>query len=171
MIFVDCPLPGSKFYHDIYPSSPDVWHFTFHNVEDDLPETLVRNNERTYMRHFFDRLCVNPWAIVPGGEAENVYVLAYSRPGAMRAAFDTYRAFEEDARENKEKRDQEGKSEVPALAMAGDGCFNAKFAKEQLEEFYSGVVEKYVVKNSGHYISDEAPVEMAEAIVKWANRF
>ena len=54
--------------------------------------------------------------------------------------------------------------------MAGDGCFNEKFAYEQLAEFYGGVVEKYVVKNSGHYISDEAPVEMAEAIVEWVGR-
>ena len=140
------------------------------DIDEFLLTSGVRNNERTYMRHFFDRLCVNPWAIVPGGEAENTYVLAYSRPGAMRAAFDTYRTFEEDARENKEFRDKNGKSQVPALAMAGDGCFNEKFALEQLQEFYGGVVEKYVVKNSGHYISDEAPVEMAEAIVEWVGR-
>ena len=50
MIFVDCPLPGSTFYHEIYPQSKNVWHFTFHNVEDDLPERLVAGNERTYMR-------------------------------------------------------------------------------------------------------------------------
>ena len=60
---------------------------------------------------------------------------------------------------------------MQALVIAGDCCFNAKFAKEQLEEFYGSVVEKYVVKNSGHYISDEAPVEMTEAIMKRANRF
>lgn len=122
------------------------------------------------MRHFFDRLCVNPCAIVPGGEVENAYVLAYSRPGAMRAAFDTYRTFEEDARQNKEFREKHGKSKVPALAMEGDGCFNAKFAKQQLQEFYEGVVEKYIVKNSRHYMSDEAPEEMAEALIAWIEK-
>ena len=89
----------------------------------------------------------------------------------MRAAFDTYRTFEEDARENKDFLHTHGKCKVPALAMAGDGCFNEKFAQEQLEEFYGGAVEKYVVRNSGHYISDEAPQEMAEAVVGWVGRW
>ena len=65
-VWVDCPLPGTTYYKDCVASSTDTWHFIFHNVQDDLPERLVSGHERTYMRHFFDRLCVNPYAIVPG---------------------------------------------------------------------------------------------------------
>lgn len=71
MVFVDCPLPGSKFFDDV-TKTKNVWQFTLHNVEDDLPERLVAGNERTYMRHFFDRLCVNPLAIEPGGDGQNL---------------------------------------------------------------------------------------------------
>lgn len=70
-IWVDCPLPGTKNYWDCKAASTDTWHFIFHNVQDDLPERLVSGHERIYMRHFFDRLCVNPYAIVPGGEVSS----------------------------------------------------------------------------------------------------
>jgi pimeloyl-ACP methyl ester carboxylesterase len=104
------------------------------------------------------------------GEVENTYVTAYSRPGALRAAFDTYRAFTADAADNRCHLQQHGKSStVPALAMAGEDFFNAERPKEQLEEFYESV-EEYLVKNSCHYISDEAPVEMAEAILGWVEK-
>lgn len=65
---LECLQPGTKNYDDCKAASTDTWHFIFHNVQDDLPERLVSGHERTYMRHFFDRLCVNPYAIVPGGE-------------------------------------------------------------------------------------------------------
>lgn len=84
----------------------------------------------------------------------------------MRAAFDTYRTFDEDARENQEHLRTHGKSKVPALALAGDGCFNNARAEEQLVEFYESV-EKVEVRNSGHYVTDEAPEEFAEKILEW----
>ncbi|KAH9811148.1 alpha/beta-hydrolase, partial [Teratosphaeria destructans] len=165
LVYVDCPLPGSAFYES-FKRDQAVWHFTFHNVGDDLPERLVRGNERTYLRHFFDRLTVNPWAIAPGGEDEDVYVLAYSRPGALRAAFDTYRAFEEDGRENREVVRRQGKSGVPVLGLAGEYSFNHARNQEQLSEFYEDV-EVGSVSNSAHYVADENPEELAEKILVW----
>jgi len=164
----DCPLPGSKFYEDV-KKEQIVWHFTFHNVEDDLPERLVQGHERTYLRHFFDRLSHNPWAVRPGGEAEDTYVEAYSRPGAMRAAFDIYRTFDEDGRDNQELVKKKGKSKVPVLALAGDGSFNSARAREQLEEFHDSV-ETDTLANSGHWLAEEAPVEFAEKVVAWVGK-
>lgn len=37
-----------------------------------------------------------------------------------------------DAKENNTSRENNGKGQVPARAM-GDGCFDAKFAKKQLQ--------------------------------------
>ncbi|KAF2164471.1 hypothetical protein M409DRAFT_67963 [Zasmidium cellare ATCC 36951] len=168
LIWIDCPLPGSKF-HDSVKKAQVCWHFTFHNVEDDLPEKLVEGKERIYMRHFFDRLAVNPWGIPPGGEEEDAYVLAYSRPGAFRAAFDTYRAFEEDGRENLELVRRVGKARVPALAISGDGGFNKVGAREQLEEFYESV-DAQTVKDSGHWVVEEAPEEFVEKALAWLGK-
>ncbi|MBE7182214.1 MAG: alpha/beta fold hydrolase, partial [Terriglobus roseus] len=168
LVWGDCPLPGSTFYED-FKKDQAVWHFTFHNVEDDLPERLVEGHERIYIRHFFDRLSVNPWGIPPSSEDENMYVEAYSRPGAFRAAFDTYRTFEEDARENREQVQEHGKSKVPALGVAGDGSFNNSRAEEQLKEFYESV-DVATLKNSGHWIAEEAPEEFFEKVLAWIER-
>ena len=167
LLWIDCPLPGSTFF-DRIKGNQDTWHFTFHNVEDDLPERLVQGHERTYIRHFFDRLSVNPWAITPGGEEEDTYVLAYSRPGAFRAAFDTYRAFETDARDNRELVQKIGKSRVPAYIVSGDGCFNKVGAREQMEEFYISVKDD-TVANSGHWVVEEAPEEFVTKALAWLN--
>ena len=168
LIWGDCPLPGSRFYEDV-KKEQIVWHFTFHNVEDDLPERLVQGHERTYLRHFFDRLSYNPWAIPPGGEAEDHYVQAYSRPGALRAAFDTYRTFDEDGRDNQDLVRKNGKSKVPVLALAGDASFNNARAKEQLEEFHENV-DADTLANSGHWIAEEAPEEFAEKVLSWVGK-
>ncbi|KAL8788279.1 MAG: hypothetical protein Q9195_007376 [Heterodermia aff. obscurata] len=168
LVWGDCPLPGSTFYEE-FKKDQAVWHFTFHNVEDDLPERLVQGHERTYIRHFFDRLSVNVWGIPPGGEDEDVYVTAYSRPGAFRAAFDTYRTFEEDARENRELVEKSGKSKVPALGVSGDGSFNNARAEEQLKEFYDDV-EVVSLRNSGHWIAEENPKEFFEKVLAWIQR-
>ena len=168
LVWGDCPLPGSTFFSD-FKNDQAVWHFTFHNVEDDLPERLVQGHERTYIRHFFDRLSINPWGIPPGGENEDVYVNAYSRPGAFRAAFDTYRTFEEDARENRELVQKQGKSKVPALGVAGDGSFNNMRAEEQLKEFYEKV-DVVTLKDSGHWIAEEAPEEFVGKVLAWIDR-
>lgn len=47
--------------------------------------------------------------------------------------------------------------------MPGDRYFTAK---DQLNEFFGDAVQKYVLKNSGHYMSDEAPEGMTEAIIR-----
>ncbi|KAF2770091.1 hypothetical protein EJ03DRAFT_335741 [Teratosphaeria nubilosa] len=155
LVYIDCPLPGSTFY-DSLKNDQAVWRFTFHHVEDDLPEGLVSGNERTYLRHFFDRLTVNPWAITPGGGDQDVYVLAYARPGALWAAFKTYREFEGDGRQNRELVQRQGKSGVPTLGLASEHSFNNARHREQLSEFH-GDVEVESVSNSAHYVPDKNP--------------
>lgn len=41
-----------------------MWHYTFQQ-ETDIPEALVADRERIYLKHFYDRLCVNPARITP----------------------------------------------------------------------------------------------------------
>ena len=94
LVWGNCPLPGSTFYEE-FKKDQAVWHFTFHNVENDLPERLVHGHERTYIRHFFDRLSVNPRGIPPGGEDGNVYVEAYCQlvDITFRVLISTIRVF------------------------------------------------------------------------------
>ncbi|WP_345150360.1 alpha/beta fold hydrolase [Nonomuraea rubra] len=69
------------------------WHWLFH-LQPDLPERLVGQDVRGYLEYFFERWTYNRHGLSP--EAVDAYVRAFSRPGALRAGFDDYRAHERD---------------------------------------------------------------------------
>jgi hypothetical protein len=74
----------------------------------------------------------------------------YSQPGALRCAFDVYRAFETDAEDNRQWLKKNGKSKVPALALSGERSFIAKDAENMVKEVYENV-SNAVVDGSGHW--------------------
>ena len=95
---VDAPLPGTTVF-DRIRSDPRVWHFAFQGARD-VPEMLVFGRERQYLQAFFAARVFDPSAI---SERDlDVYVSAYSAPGAMRAGFELYRAFDQDAEDNRQ---------------------------------------------------------------------
>ena len=53
----------------------------------------MQGRERQYLQYFFDARSTDPSVI-----DLDVYAAAYEAPGAMRAGFELYRAFEQDAR-------------------------------------------------------------------------
>jgi hypothetical protein len=77
---------------------PRLWHFAFHGVRD-VAETLVAGREREYMQQFFAARFADPSAV--SAADFDAYVAAYASPGGMRAAFETYRTFEQDAADNR----------------------------------------------------------------------
>src|SRR5258708_40050120 len=86
---------GGTAVFDRLRTDPRVWHFAFHTVRD-LPEMLVAGRERQYLQAFYNVRCFDPSAI---SEADlDLYASAYAAPGAMRAGFDLYRAFDQDRR-------------------------------------------------------------------------
>jgi len=82
--------PGTGWFERM-KSTATEWHFSFHNVLD-LPEQLVAGRERLYLQYFYDRHAARPTAV-----DTDTYVRAYEQAGALRAGFDLYRAFEQDA--------------------------------------------------------------------------
>ena len=92
------------------------WWFTFHQTPN-LPESIVEGKERQYLSWFFKGLTYNPEAITD--EEIDRYVSYYSSPGGMRAGFEYYRAFSQDAEDNKESA-AKGKITMPVLVLSGD---------------------------------------------------
>lgn len=88
----ECPLPGTRtYYRDRTEHAVQQFHFIFHSVPD-LPEALIKGNERLYITHFFNKITYNLDAFT---EADiDYYEAAYSQPGAMRCGLGVYRAFE-----------------------------------------------------------------------------
>lgn len=93
LVVMDAPLPGTAVF-DRFRADPRVWHFAFHSARD-VAEMLVAGRERQYLQSFFNARIFDPSAI---SEADlEIYVSAYAAPGAMRAGFELYRAFDRDA--------------------------------------------------------------------------
>ena len=97
VMWSECPLPGAGPYESGFKNSPGMWHFSFQQ-QLDLPEALVYGRERIYLKHSYDRLCINPAGITT--RDLDHYVTNFSMPGAMRCGFELYRAFPQDAEDN-----------------------------------------------------------------------
>ncbi|KAI9822701.1 MAG: hypothetical protein M1827_000420 [Pycnora praestabilis] len=152
VLWGECPLPGTRAYEE-NKVTLKLFHFVFHSVLD-LPEALVAGREGIYLKHFFDKLALNTAAITTK-DLEH-YTLMYEQPGAMRCAFNVYRAFEEDAGENRTWLRDQGKCRVPALALNGEGSGVVEEAEGMIREMYENV-EVAIVEESGHYIAEENP--------------
>jgi len=85
LVVVDAPLPGTDAF-DGLRTDPRVWHFAFQGAAGarDLAELLVAGRERAYLQAFFNARTLDPSAI--DAADLDVYLAAYSAPGAMRVA-------------------------------------------------------------------------------------
>lgn len=139
------------------------WHWLFHLVPD-LPEALTAGREEIYLRYCYTAWALNPTAIEE--EAIQEYVRCFRQPGAMRAAFEDYRAggtidLEHDA------GDRHKKVSVPTLVFWG-GSRQAQAAdmlavwKARCEQ-----VEGYGIPDCGHFIPEEQPAVLIDAILKF----
>jgi pimeloyl-ACP methyl ester carboxylesterase len=151
LVIMEVPPPG--FWP---PPVPLPWWFSFHQTPD-VPEALVQGKEMEYLSWFYHNLALNPAAITQ--EDINEYVSRYSAPGGMRAGFEYYRAFPEDAIQNQNY--SQTKLTMPVLALgaayipAFGGISNptAVLGMQQSAENVTGII----VPNSGHFIAEEQP--------------
>jgi pimeloyl-ACP methyl ester carboxylesterase len=158
LALLDAPIPGTKVFEEI-EHSPRVWHFAFHNVPN-LPESLVAGRERIYLTEgFYRALSYNPAAFSEADVDE--YVRSYAAPGGMRAGFEYFRAFSEDAKQNKEY--SQVKLSMPVLALGGEqslGPVMVNMVKEVATNVRGGVIER-----CGHWIADERPEYLTEQLI------
>lgn len=169
VVWGECPLPGSTPYERL-KTLTRYWHFTFH-AQTDLPEALVdsRDKVRMYVKHFYDRLCLNPNAIT--SEDLDHYATMFAQPGGMRCGFDLYRAFPQDAKDNRELLEREGKCKVPACNLNGDAsAIISGVAQEQTSEFYEDA-EILAVEQSGHWTPEENPSDFVRKVVGFVSKY
>jgi len=144
-----------------------VWWFPFQQTPD-LPEALVDGKERTYLSWFYHNIAANPSAITQADIDE--FVSHYSAPGGMRAGFEYYRAFPQDAIQNMNY--SKAKLTMPVLALGGGydpalgGNLTMPIIAYSMKQAAQNV-QTIVVPNSGHWIQEEQPVVM----VKLLNNF
>ena len=162
LVVWEAPIPGFAI-----PGRQPVWWFPFH-LTPDLPEAVVQGKEQTYLSWFYHNLAYNPAAITQ--DAINEYVSHYSAPGGMRAGFEYYRAFPQDAIQNMNY--SKTKLTMPVLALAGGyiPIFGGNITMPSIVysmKMLAQNVQTIIIPNSGHWIPEEQPVVM----VKLLNNF
>jgi pimeloyl-ACP methyl ester carboxylesterase len=159
---VDAPLPGTAVF-DRIRSDPRVWHFAFHGARD-VAEMLVAGRERPYLQAFFNARIFDPSAI--GDSDLDSYVSAYAAPGAMRAGFELYRAFDQDAANNREALRRNGKLTVPVLAVGGATSTSGPLVEAMMREVAEAVTAVRVPRTA-HWIAEENPTAFTGALLRF----
>ncbi len=130
------------------------WHWLFH-MQPDLPERLVGHDVRGYLEFFFERWTYERAGLEP--EAVDAYVRAFSRPGALRAGFDDYRAQEEDLALDEEDYLAGRRLSMPVLALWGAAGLPARLPMLDIWRDYAHDVTGAEIPGCGHFIAEERP--------------
>ena len=155
LVLMDAPLPGIGPWDEI-TRSPLLWHFNFRGPD---VERLVQGRERIYLDRFWNELSADPKSIDEA--TRDHYAELYAQPGAMRAAFNQFAAFAQDATDNRALA-AKGKLTMPVLAVGGDKSFGAAMA--DVIRFVATDVTPVVIPNSGHWLMEEQPAATVAAI-------
>src|ERR671927_1580940 len=134
-----------------------LWWVIFHQTPD-VPEAIVQGNEMTYISWFLHNLAFNPAAITQADI--NEYVNHYSAPGGMRAGFEYYRAFPQDAIENMNYSKTKLTMSVLALGGGYIPTFGGNITMPTIiygMKLLAQNVQGIKVPNSGHFIPEERP--------------
>lgn len=146
---LDVPLPGTAAWSKA-KVDPQTWHFGLHQQRD-IAELLVTGHEYDYISTFYRARTKVAGAITD--EDLRVYARAYSAPGALRAGFELYRAFEED--EKAFAQLLQTRLQLPVMALGGEldnGALIGEMAREAAIE-----VTADVVPDGGHWTPEENP--------------
>jgi pimeloyl-ACP methyl ester carboxylesterase len=150
LVVVDSPLPGTKIF-DRLRVDPRIWQFAFHAVRD-IPEMLVAGRERPYLQAFFNARIFNAAAV---GETDlDRYVSAYASPGGMRAGFELYRTFEQDAADARAVVARSGRLRMPVLAVGGAASTTGPFMEEMTRELAENVTGLRI-PGAAHWVAEE----------------
>lgn len=162
-VLMEAPLPGTQVYERLR-TSQSLWHFYFHKAPN-VPEMLTFGRERAYIKRFYEDFAYNPDAI--GMDDVERYAHSFEQPGAMQAGFELYRAFDQDAADNRAALKRDGKLNMPVLGLGGAASPLGAIADEMLREVAEDVTATQI-SNAGHWIAEEQPNAFIEAVLNFA---
>ena len=155
VVLMDAFLPGIGNWKDVWLLR-DLWHFHFYG---EVPLALVKGRERTYLEHFWNDFAADRKRSVPEAD-RRLYARSYAQPGAMRAGFEYFRAFERDTADF--ARMGTTPLSMPMLVLSGEKS-GGTFLIEQARLVASDV-RGQVVAGAGHWLMEEAPKTVIPAI-------
>jgi pimeloyl-ACP methyl ester carboxylesterase/alkylhydroperoxidase family enzyme len=161
VVLMDAFLPGVGDWKNVWLLR-DLWHFHFYGK---TPLALVEGRERTYFEHFWNEFAADPARSVSEPD-RRFYAAAYAQPGAMKAGFEVFRVFAQDAEDF--AAFAKTKLTMPMLVLTGEKA-SAEFLIAQ-GRLVGADVEGVVIKGSGHWLIDEAPNQVIPKLVAFLAR-
>jgi pimeloyl-ACP methyl ester carboxylesterase len=158
---MDAFLPGVGKWENVWLLH-DKWHFNFYG---ETPLKLVHGRERIYFEHFWNDFAADPKKAVSERD-RRFYTKAYAQPGAMRAGFEVFRAFEQDGKDF--AAFAKTKLTMPMLVLTGEKA-SGDFLIEQAR-LVDDNVEGVVIKGAGHWLIDEAPAQVIPKLVSFLSK-
>ncbi|TMI38179.1 MAG: alpha/beta hydrolase [Betaproteobacteria bacterium] len=156
VVLMDAFLPGVGNWKDVWLLR-DLWHFHFYG---ETPLALVKGRERIYFEHFWNDFAADRTKSIPEAD-RRIYAAAYARDDGMRAGFEVFRNFEQDAKDF--AAFAATKLQMPFLVLTGEKA-SGTFLIEQVK-LVATDVSGTVVKGAGHWLMEEATAEVIPAIV------
>jgi pimeloyl-ACP methyl ester carboxylesterase len=147
-VIIDAPLPGIGPWDDIVRSHA-LWHFSFYGPD---AERLVKGRERIYLDRFWNEFSADPKKFDEASRKH--YAQLYAAAGAMHAGFEQFKAFDQDAADNKAFV-AKGMLTMPVLAIGGEKSFGSMMGT--VMRAAASNVQTAVVPNSGHWVMEENP--------------
>ena len=161
LVLMDAFLPGVGNWESVWLLR-DLWHFHFYG---EVPLKLVEGRERIYFEHFWNDFAADPKHSVPEADRQ-FYASAYARPGGMRAGFEVFRAFAQDAKDF--ARFAQVRLTMPMLILSGEKA-GGEFLIQQ-GRLVADNVEGVLVKGSGHWLIEEAPDQVIPKLLDFLTR-
>ena len=159
-VIIDAPLPGIGPWDDIVRSHA-LWHFSFYGPD---VERLVKGRERIYLDRVWNEFSADPKKFDEASRKH--YAKLYAAAGAMHAGFEQFRAFDQDAADNKALV-VKGMLSMPVLAIGGEKSFGPMMGA--VMRAVATDVQTAVVPNSGHWVMEENPtasIKLVEDFLK-----
>jgi pimeloyl-ACP methyl ester carboxylesterase len=163
LVLTEAPIPDQTIYQlpALTPRGPGVWNFGFFSIQNGLPEQIVTGREALWIDRFTASLAVQPDGVGQDGIRE--YARCLRDEAHLRASFEYFRALAQDVADNAEY----GKTKLPmpVLALGAEGSFGDAVAAQVAQ--YATDVSAGVVEQSGHWLFEEQPAELARRVLEF----
>jgi len=155
---MDAFLPGVGEWKNVWLLR-DLWHFHFHG---DTALALVKGRERIYFEHFWNDFAADKTKSVKEADRQ-LYAKSYAQPNGMRAGFQYFKNFEQDAQDFAEF--SKSKLTQPMLVLTGEKA-SGTFLIDQAK-LVANDVDGKVIAGSGHWLIDEKPEVVVPALLEF----
>lgn len=162
VVLVDAAIPGAM-AEGMFTLERATKQFQFFfNAVPGLPEKLTQGRERVYLEWLF----ANKTAVADAITSEDidVYMRCFAQEQRMSAGFDYYRLAASSAK----SLSQAPPLTMPVLTLGAE--FGVGNAIAMMMRARSIALEAHVISGSGHFIPEEAPMELTDHIIAFRSR-